>query len=375
MDRARLLRIARGVFQRPTAPYHEHFLADHIRRFCARRKRLTLREDPAGNLLIRYRRGASSAGALLAFHAHLDHPGFEITARLDARRLQAVYQGGGPRQGLTGARVRIFAARRKSPGVLARVTKVGRGRPLKAELEVTQTSAAGRRVAAGDFAMFDFPPLKIRKDLLYARNCDDQAAVAALLALLAELERRRVAGECLVFFTRAEEVGFHGAIVMAEEGRIPRRAKIIGLENSSALAGAKIGGGPVVRVGDRRSVFDARVTHFLETVCRDLQADGPPDAFRAQRKLMDSGTCETTVFCAAGYEAGALCLPLGNYHNIGPGGKPAPEYISVFDLDCLVELLIACVKRRGDYNRIVKAPARDFEKDYRKIAKRLKETR
>ena len=184
---------------------------------------------------------------------------------------------------------------------------------------------------------------------------------------------RQGAARVGVLLTRAEEVGFVGAIAAAKSRTVPEACFLVCMETSSERINAKMGDGPILRVGDKASVFTPEVTAHCELVAKQLAESDK--LFRYQRKLMDGGSCETTVFCAAGYEAGALCLPLGNYHNIGPGGKPAPEYISVSDLDSLVELLIACVKRRDEYDRIVKAPARDFKKHYRKIAKRLKETR
>jgi hypothetical protein len=41
-----------------------------------------------------------------------------------------------------------------------------------------------------------------------------------------------------------------------------------------------------------------------------------------------------------GYRAGGLCLPLGNYHNIGPNRRPQAEYVSVSDLEQLVKLTV-----------------------------------
>jgi len=41
-----------------------------------------------------------------------------------------------------------------------------------------------------------------------------------------------------------------------------------------------------------------------------------------------------------GYRAGGLCLPPGNYHNIGPGQRPGAEYVSVSDLEQLVTLTV-----------------------------------
>ena len=140
---------------------------------------------------------------------------------------------------------------------------------------------------------------------------------------------------------------------------------------------AEIGGDPVIRVGDKSSIFDPRVTEFQVQVARGIghAQTSRKNAFPVQRKLMDGGTCETTAFCAAGFEAGGLCLPLGNYHNIGPKDKPSPEFISVNDLDGMIELMIACVQRRSEYTKIVTTPAKRFKKSYPGIKKILRSTK
>jgi len=79
-------------------------------------------------------------------------------------------------------------------------------------------------------------------------------------------------------------------------------------------------------------------------------------SFRFQRKLMAGGVCEATAFSAYGLSSTCLCLPLGNYHNMGGlegvlGGKKkgrvGQEFVSVSDFHGLVELL-AVIARRLD---------------------------
>ena len=47
---------------------------------------------------------------------------------------------------------------------------------------------------------------------------------------------------------------------------------------------------------------------------------------------------------APGYPAAGMCLPLGNYHNMGPGGKIRPERIDLGDFESLVKLLVATAR-------------------------------
>ena len=69
-----------------------------------------------------------------------------------------------------------------------------------------------------------------------------------------------------------------------------------------------------------------------------------------QRCLMDGGSCEATAFVGFGFRAGGLCLPLGNYHNIGPGQRPRAEYVSVSDLEQLVTLTVTAASEWPDVN-------------------------
>jgi endoglucanase len=102
---------------------------------------------------------------------------------------------------------------------------------------------------------------------------------------------------------------------------------------------ARIGNGPIIRVGDQSTMFDPATTAFLLRAAERCRAR--ESAFRAQRCLMDGGTCEATAFVGFGYRAGGLCLPLANYHNIGRNLRPRAEYVSVSDLNGLVKLTAA----------------------------------
>ena len=55
-----------------------------------------------------------------------------------------------------------------------------------------------------------------------------------------------------------------------------------------------------------------------------------PDAPQDLRRKVTSpgGTTEATAYDLLGYETGAACLALGNYHNAGPRGRVAAETVS-----------------------------------------------
>ena len=66
-------KIVRDLLSLPTAPFHENAVQDHVRVFAAHRK-IPVRSDRYGNLILRYRKGRGIKP--LALTAHMDHPGF-----------------------------------------------------------------------------------------------------------------------------------------------------------------------------------------------------------------------------------------------------------------------------------------------------------
>jgi putative aminopeptidase FrvX len=138
---------------------------------------------------------------------------------------------------------------------------------------------------------------------------------------------------------------------------------LIALENSRSFEDSPIGGGPIVRVGDRVSVFSPGLTGAVAKVAERIaggsahvtasQKLSEAPAWRWQRKLMAGGACEASVFCHFGYEATCVCLPLGNYHNMArlaeaqAGTHDGPprvgrEHVAVRDFLGMVDLLVGC---------------------------------
>jgi endoglucanase len=100
-----------------------------------------------------------------------------------------------------------------------------------------------------------------------------------------------------------------------------------------------MGNGPILRVGDRASAFTPAATAHCHRVARELAASDK--TFRYQRKLMDGGTCESSAFCALGYDATGICVALGNYHNVdAKRGKLGMEYIDLDDFDNVVKWFV-----------------------------------
>src|ERR1043166_2604493 len=328
MERRDLLHLARRVLSLPTAPYHEHAVREFALQYC-RQLGLRVESDRAGNLIAWYRKG--QRGAPLVFAAHMDHPGFEA---LGPNR--AEFLGGVPRDLFRGARVRFYV---NGQPVRSRVKQLDGAAWPKRKLVELESGGALRK---GDFGMWDVPAFRVANGKLHAAAIDDVLSVVVTLATLADVTRRKLKTHVWGVFTHAEEVGFHGAVELARAGKVPRRALIISLEMSKERPWARIGDGPVVRVGDRMTMFDPLATLFLQEVAKR-------SAIRAQRCLMDGGSCEATAYAAFGYRAGGLCLPLGNYHNIGPNRRARSEYVSVSDLEALLQLTGTAAERWKEF--------------------------
>jgi endoglucanase len=112
----------------------------------------------------------------------------------------------------------------------------------------------------------------------------------------------------------------------------------------------------VIRAGDKQSIFDAHLTLEVEEAARALEARHK--GFRWQRALMDGGSCESTVYNHHGTRAAGVCLALGNYHNCGPQGAIAPEYVGWDDYEGLVALLGEVARAFGESDPRAKIGAR-----------------
>lgn len=363
--RALHLRWLLELTQLPTAAGSEDRVVAYITRWLARRPRLLLRADAHGNLHVS-RRGAPRTRPPLFFTAHLDHPAFVVERVVAPGAVELSFRGGVMAEYFTDARVTVHAARSRCGATLRAKLEPpadGAGGPFPHYL--AELDSDGFRALPGHVATWELPPAEVRDGLVHTHACDDLAAAAAALGAMDVLLDERPSQDVRLLFTRAEEIGFVGAIgaCRARRPTMPPGSRVLALENSRAFPESPVGGGPIVRVGDRMSVFTPSLTAAVAKRAEQV-AGGPATptasqkladtpAWKWQRKLMAGGACEASVFCHYGYEATCICLPLGNYHNMGDlaavqagtNASPpriAPEYIAVADFHGLVDLLVAC---------------------------------
>ena len=338
-----LATLAREVLSRPAASYIEQHVREYIRGF-AEARGLDYAEDRFGNAYVTYRRGAAgrrgagrggAARRPLVLGAHMDHPGF-VVAGVRGRRLDLEFRGGLSSEYGKGEGVRLYSA--ATGEALGRATiesvRAANGRIAGARAHLDEGT-----VEAGDMALWDVDVCRVRGEVIHARQCDDLGGCIAVLATLDRLAALKTPAHVIGLFTRAEEDGLRGAAVVGRERLLPHDAIVLAIETSSMAGGRAVqGGGPIVRVGDAIHVFSPRVTQWMTALAQELRAQDP--AFAFQRKLMDGGVTEATAYDIFGYETGAACVALGNYHNAGPRGRVAAETIHLGDLEGLVRLCV-----------------------------------
>lgn len=352
----------------PSAPYREKLILEELGNFLSGHG-VPFFSDPAGNLVVGaksesdYKRklATGSEEPLRIFIAHTDHPGFHGVAWDKKGQLELVWHGGSPTHSLEGAR--MWVCDQSGGTEFGKLTAV---KMHKSKLWLETAKVKGlkklREKAAGElFGGFAFrSPLWSKGSVYYTKAADDLVGSFVIASVAVELWKNRSSAfeNFIGLLTRAEEVGFIGCLAHFELGWLKQSKRPllgVSLETSRTLPGAIVGQGPVVRLGDRASIFDPRGVEVLS----QLAAKKLPKRF--QRRIMDGGTCEGTVVTVFGIPCIALSIPLGNYHNQnfeggpdsrGPKGKggPAPEFVHWKDVEGMSILCDAVMEEKLPWN-------------------------
>ncbi len=340
----RLLHFAESLMRTPAAPFREDWMCATLDALLEEIPGLEVEVDAWGNRHATVRPpGPAGERAPLVLVAHLDHPGFLVTGVSPdngGHRLRAVFEGRVFDEFFPGGRVRVFSSPLDAgvPGRVVSFSPRG-GAEDNRQIEIeTEAPAPGARIAMWDLPAFEADAAHIR-----GRACDDLCGAAAILAALDHLARHThtMALPVTGLFTRAEEAGFCGALCLINSDERPRflppDALVVSVEISSARPTTPLGGGAVLRVGDKAMSFDAPFLDRLWRSTAQVRAEGKLAAVRA---LMDGGTCEATAFGAEGYRAAGVCAPVENYHNMDmASGRIAAERVSISDLRGLAEMM------------------------------------
>ena len=351
----RSIEILRELDSRPSSPFFEYKVAQYIVE-TIKQMGVKVECDRFGNIIAHYDNFPSHRERdPIAFVAHMDHPGFEITESYREGFI-ARAMGGIPVASLKKPTpVVVFTPRgERVAGEISPIdTMLRQEIPermvyLKLQSEVVSTFPIP--------VVFDLPDFSLDGDTIRMRALDDLAGCASILVALEWLVLNEEKVDFYAVFTRAEEVGLIGARLLAYEEILPKETIIVSVESSPVIPGISQGEGPVIRTGDASYTFDSEAEKFL-SIGR-LRIQEMNTAFKYQRHLMRGGTCEATAFAHFGYRVTGIAFPLGNYHNAttkisDASGGVDLEYIDVSDYLGGIELIMQSaigVSRIGNYN-------------------------
>ncbi|CAN5655959.1 hypothetical protein BH09PLA1_BH09PLA1_17360 [soil metagenome] len=355
--------ILKALCSIPTAPFVESRVYQYVESFARQRRKLKLTRDRFGNRLLVLTVNAKPPR--IVFVAHTDYPCFVARRMVDMQTGEADFRGGVLREYVEGARVKFFDGEREIAGVVIGTTP-DKERP---RLPVRATVRVKSAVSKNSPGMFDQGEGRFKGKKFLSRVCDDLAGAAAALTMLDQLHGKssKPRATVAVLLTRAEEEGFIGAIAAAMEPRLLRKEDLIlSIECSAIQPYAQQGDGVIIRVGDRISVFDSALTFFLTQQAEQLS--NRDKKFKFQRCLMPGGACEATAFSAWGFRAAAMCVPLGNYHNMDRDKKKiGPEFIDVDDWKNMVKLFVAVATNSQQFSPNMGPLRTRLEKRFRRL--------
>jgi len=298
-----LTTILKRILKQPTAPFHEYHVRGEIEAILEKCPHVKTKVDKFGNLIVTYKNGKRKSRESWVLGAHMDHPGF-VRKPGSKEKDEWEFLGGVPKE------------------------------------LVESGVKKGLRKAKGDLAAWNFP-VKITAERVEAAACDDLIGCAVILSTIWDLASLDMETQFHAVFTRAEEVGFLGAWQVGQKWPFPEDAVFVSVETSRPVNGSVMGGGPIVRVGDRLSVFDGEAVAALTLTAAE-------QGVRVQRCLLDAGACEASAMQACGRRSVGVSVPLGNYHNCDEAKQLAPEYVMMDDVKSLVNLLKALVATGRD---------------------------
>lgn len=313
----------------PSTSFHEEIVADYIK---AHLRVLGIAPivDVYGNVIAHYEIGRTKNK--VAFVTHMDHPGLEVISVAGQTAVCRLLGGIAPEYLKQGIGVSLFSDGRIMKGTLERTEKEQTGTRELLHVSVND------RLAPGSFGVFDVESFRQAGDRVLMRAADDLIGCSAALLACEDLVSSRVEGDIYFVFTRGEEEGLLGATLLAQSGVIPKDVKIVSVECSRTMVGARSGHGLVVRTGDVRRTFDWSAESLLAAAQTSLPV-GAGERARFQRQLMSGGVCEASAFQAQGYLVTGLAVPIVNYHNQGPRSTLTPESVSLNDFLTLIRLL------------------------------------
>jgi putative aminopeptidase FrvX len=221
------------------ASRHEEAVREKVKELLPEWARKKVTTDAAGNLVLHV--GDESRNpktSRIAFVAHMDEIGYEVTKIEDDGRLQVEVLGGGYTQYFLGHAVFVHSKNRHIAGVLelpAGWDKTGFAWPNGAKsMDEPAHVYVGTRskeetgklgIASGDFVTIPKEYRPLQGTRATARSFDDRVGCAALISAVKALGPSLAGRDVTFVWSTREELGLEGAAAFAEqtakEGRVP----------------------------------------------------------------------------------------------------------------------------------------------------------
>lgn len=349
IDKKFMMKTLKEIHSIPTAPYNERLILDYIKKF-AKIYKIKHSSDELGNLVLHLDTGGKKPVGIMA---HTDHPGFEMKG-IENGKLVSRWHGGAPPSFFNGQSATFFPKRGNSSTYKINEIIIDRN-PKSKRRRVTEVHFNSlKTLAEGTPGMWFKPKLTMKGDFLHAAGHDDLSGCTLILCALRECIVKKMKVNIYAVFSRAEETGFTGAIGffagLSKHKLIPNKVPMISVETSKHLPGARQGKGIVIRTGDRLMTYNAKFLHYMDTVAQDVTKNNKD--FCYQKRLMDGGACEGTVFTVWDFPSAGLALPLDNYHNVNRKDKTiSPEIIHKKDLETGIELFSEIAGRMNEMDK------------------------
>ena len=260
--------------------------------------------DRLGNLICKMPLGDKEAPdrAKIMIAAHTDEVGFMIDGIRSDGMLTFGCVGGIDPSVLAGRKVYVGNEKELLRGVICskaihHTEKDEREKPtsvdkLYIDLGFTSREEAQERIDIGDFGTFDSEFYRLGKDgcMIKGKALDDRMGCAAMIEIMKELSEQSpdVNADVYFCFTVREEIGYSGAAAAASRVKpdiaVVLESTAIGdiPETEAHKRVADVGGGVVVSVADRATIYDR------ETVDRVMNL-ASESGVRAQIKRYVSG--------------------------------------------------------------------------------------
>jgi putative aminopeptidase FrvX len=320
-------------------------------------------DTPRGNV-VGVKRGTDKDAPSVALVAHMDQIGFTVH-NIDDRGFLRFRRIGGPViRAIQGQQVRILTEKGPVPGVVG--VKPGHITTPEEAMTVPQIEemyidmgawsreeAEAMGVKVGTPIVSGAAPVELANGLIASPGVDDRGGVATLIGVAEALKGERLLSTVYYVGTVEEEMGLRGAAVALFDLDVDLAVAI-----DTCAAGYQpdvnmmeivyeIGKGPAIHVGevDRTNVRAVHHHKVREWLVEAAEAEGIP----YQSAFMHGGTdAKATAQTRGGIPSSTIGLPRRYSHS-------PVELFDLKDLENIVKILVAALKRLGPGFRLLRA--------------------